>query len=131
DTGPGCDPYVSERGYDPYKQGTYWGRFRARHPFLRGRAIRLIRGYVGQALAAMETRHFVIDSINGPTPDGTFTITAKDVLKLADGDRAQAPRPTNGFLVGELLASATTATLTPAGIGNKEYPSSGIAAIGG
>lgn len=34
DTGPAGDPYRTERCYDPYKQGTFWGKFRARYPFL-------------------------------------------------------------------------------------------------
>ncbi len=34
DVGDGYDPYVAERDYDPWTQGTYWGRFRARYPFL-------------------------------------------------------------------------------------------------
>lgn len=131
DTGPGYDPYVSERPYDPYKQGTYWGKFRARQPFLRGRGLRLIRGYLGQTLEEMETRHYVIESTDGPTAKGIFSIVAKDPLKLADGDRAQAPALSNGFLVSGISAAATSATLTPAGIGDEEYPSSGYAAIGG
>jgi hypothetical protein len=125
DTGQGYDKYRTERAYDPYSQGTYWGKFRARQPFLRGRALRWINGAVGEALADMETLHFVIDSFNGPTPDGKFTIVAKDMLKLADGDRAQCPVLSNGFLAADISSSATSATLLPAGIGNDEYPSGG------
>lgn len=131
DTGPGGDPYLSERDYDPYKRGTFFGKFRIRHPFLRGRKLRLIRGELGQALENMETRHFIIDSFDGPLPDGSFTIIAKDVLKLADGDRAQAPRVSNGFLTANIANNAGSLTLSPAGIGDAEYPSSGLAAIGG
>lgn len=131
DTGTGFDKYLANRGYDPFEQGTFWGKFRARHPYLRGRAIRLIRGLVGQPLAEMETRHYILESFTGPTPDGIYTLTAKDVLKLADGDRAQAPKLSNGFLVSAITASATAATLSPAGVGNAEYPTSGHVAIGG
>lgn len=125
DTGQGYDKYRTERAYDPYSQGTYWGKFRARQPFLRGRSIRWINGVVGEALADMETFHFIIESFNGPTPDGKFTIVAKDLLKLADGDRAQCPVLSNGFLAADITASATTATLLPAGIGDAEYPTGG------
>lgn len=131
DTGPAGDKYLSDRAYDPFGQGTYWGKFRARQPFLRGRALRLVTGYVGQALGDMETRHYIIDSFDGPTIDGVFKIIAKDVLKLADGDRAQAPRLSNGFLVSDITDAATTLTLSPSGIGNDEYPTSGYVAIGG
>ncbi|MCA1418575.1 hypothetical protein, partial [Bradyrhizobium sp. BRP23] len=125
DTGQGYDKYRTERAYDAYSQGSYWGKFRARQPFLRGRALRWINGVVGEALADMETWNFIIESFNGPTPDGKFTIVAKDLLKLADGDRAQCPVLSNGFLAADITAGATTATLLPAGIGNAEYPAGG------
>jgi hypothetical protein len=131
DTGDGFDKYLSTRTYDPYSQGTFWGKFRARQPYLRGQAIRLITGLLGDALADMEARNFIIDSFDGPTPQGKYTIIAKDVLKLADGDRSQAPVLSSGFLVADITAVATSATLSPAGIGNSEYPASGYLAIGG
>ena len=131
DTGPAGDKYLSTRGYDPYKQGSWWGKFRARQPYLRGRPLRLIRGLEGQALAAMDTRHYVVESFDGPNPDGSYTLTAKDVLKLADDDRSQAPKLSNGFLLAGITSTATTATLSPSGIGASEYPASGKVAIGG
>ncbi len=131
DAGQGFDKYVAERPYDPFGQGTFWGKFRARQPSLRGRPIRLIRGFLGQTLAEMEPRHFIMESFDGPSRDGRYSITAKDALKMADGDRAQAPKLSNGFLVAPLSNSATTTTLSPAGIGNLEYPASGLVAIGG
>ncbi len=130
DTGVGFDKYRSERLYDPAKTGSFWGKFRARHPILNGRNIRLIRGVVGQAIADMETRHLMVDGLD-TAEDGSVTITGKDVLKLADGDRALAPRTSSGYLVADITASATTATLAPAGIGNAEYPTSGYLALGG
>lgn len=130
DTGEGFDKYLADRDYDPYSQGTFWGKFRARQPFVRGQSLRWISGLVGEALADMEARHFIIDSFDGPTPDGKYTITAKDVLKLADGDRAQAPALSQGFLSGDMTAIATTATLLPSGIG-ATYPASGLANVGG
>lgn len=131
DTGPHGDPYLADRAYNPFTQGTFFGKFRARNPYLRGRNLRLIRGVVGQALGAMETRHFIIESFDGPLPDGSFSITAKDVLKLADGDRAQAPVLSNGYLQAGIDDNDMALTLSPTGIGNAEYPASGTAAIGG
>lgn len=131
DTGPGFDKYLEDRPYNPYEQGTFWGKFRARHPYLRGRALRLIRGELGQSLEEMETRHYVIDSFDHDIATGKFTITAKDVLKLASGDRAQAPKLSQGFLVSGISSSDTTATLSPSGIGNAEYPSVGYLVIAG
>ncbi|PPQ17971.1 hypothetical protein CV770_18565, partial [Bradyrhizobium sp. AC87j1] len=125
DTGHGYDKYRAERAYDPYSQGTYWGKFRARQPFLRGRSLRWISGVVGQNLAEMETRYFFVDSFDGPTPDGQYTIIAKDMLKFADGDRAQAPALSNGFLAADITATATSIAILPSGIGNAEYPLGG------
>jgi len=130
DTGPGFDKYLADRPYDPFKQGTFWGKWRARHPFLQGRPIRVIRGLLGQALGDMDVRHYVVESFQAAA-DGTYTLTAKDVLKLADGDRAQAPVLSNGYLAANITAAATSATLSPTGIGNAEYPASGLVAIGG
>ncbi len=131
DTGEGFDKYLSERPYNPYTQGTFWGKFRARQPFLRGRAMRLIRGEVGQALSEMETRHFIIDSYSQKAEDGTTTILAKDVLKLADDDRSQAPALSSGFLNADITAVATQMTLSPSGVGDEYTEDQGYLAIGG
>lgn len=131
DTGMAGDPYRDERGYDPYLRGSFWGKFRARHPFVRGRAIRLITGYEGQALGEMETRHYVLDSFDGPNLAGEYTLVAKDVLKLADGDRAQAPRVSNGYVLAGIDEDDTGLVLAPSGIGDEGYPASGFVNIGG
>jgi len=132
DVGPGYDPYAAERGYDPYKQGSHWGKFRARQPYLQGRPIRWIQGFADQSLADMDTRHFFIESFDGPSLDGRYSLTAKDILKFLDDDRALAPRPNNGELATVALApSDVFATLQPAGIGDTEYPALGYVTIGG
>ncbi len=111
--------------------GTYWGRFRARHPYLTGRPFRLIQGLGDTPLAQMTTRHYVIDAGDGPKADATFTITAKDVFKLADGEKAQAPAASKGRLSADIDSTATGFTLEPLGIGDAEYPASGIVALSG
>lgn len=117
---------------EPFDQGTFWGKWRGRYGVkLRGRPLRLIRGVVGQSLEEMDTRHFVVESTEGPSPDGKYTIVATDILKFADGDRALAPRPSNGFLVASIDEEETSAILSPAGIGDLQYPASGYVAIGG
>lgn len=132
DAGPGFDKYLSTRSYDPFKQGTFWAKFASRHPNLRGKKLRVIQGWVGQALAEMDTRHYIIDSADGPGLDGTFTITAKDPLKSLDGERAMAPPVSPGYLNGAITSSATSATLAPAGIGSSgAYPTPGSINIGG
>jgi len=131
DTGPDGDYYLSSRDYDPIERGTYWGKFRARQPFTRGQNIRVIYGDDNQSLGQMETRHFIIDSVAGPNSDGTFTIIAKDVLKLADGKQSQAPAISRGFLSADVTPSASSFSLLPSGIGDIDYPASGKGQIGG
>lgn len=131
DTGGAYDKYLSERPYNPFTQGTFWGKFRSRQPFLRGRPLRLIRGSVGESIEDMEVRHYVIDSFDHNASDGSFTITAKDVIKLADDDRAQAPALSQGFLSAAITETDLTLELQPEGIGNEEYPQFGFVAIGG
>ena len=130
DTGAGYDKYLADRPYDPYSLGTFWGKFAARQKFVRGRPLRWIVGDTDQALADMQTRHFIIDSITGPSNNGEFKIIAKDLLKLADGDRALAPAVSNGFLVADIDDITTALTLSPVGVG-LEYPLHGYIAIGG
>src|SRR4030095_1831511 len=111
----GLDPYLVNRTYNPYQQGTFFGKFRARVPYLRGRPLRWING-LGQVLADMETRHYVIESFSRPSNNGEYVLIAKDVLKLADGDRALAPKTSLGFLTADITNVDTTLTLSPAGI---------------
>ena len=100
DTGAGFDKYLadspSSRDYNPYEQGTFWGKFRKRQQFMHGVPIRWIQGSVDEALADMEVRHFIVDSFAGPDNNGNFRIVAKDPLKLADGDKALAPVANTG-----------------------------------
>lgn len=124
------DKYHAERLYNPREQGTFWGKWRARNPFVKGRPLRYIRGVLGQAYEEMEVRHLIIETTDGPGADGRFKITAKDILKIADGDRAQAPKKSNGVLLSDLAAGEGSFTLDPAGIGDLEYPADGEIAIG-
>lgn len=111
----GIDPYVANRSYDPETQGTFWGRWLARNKYYTGRAIRIIEAYVspdGMDLSAdSKTHHYLLDKIDGPTRGGV-SITAKDVLKLADNDRAQCPVKSEGALASDITDSATSLTVT-------------------
>ncbi len=129
DTGPGGDRYVAERGYDPFALGTFFGKFRARFPYFRGLAVRLIRGEVGQAIADMRTWHFIGESFDGPRPDGTFSIMAKDILKLADNDRALAPSPSLGTVLTPISAVDVFLPMQPGAAAL--YAAAGAVCIGG
>lgn len=117
---------------ESFDAGTFWGKWRARYGNkLRGRALRIYRGTADQDLADMEIRYYVIDFVNGPLADASYVIEAKDPLKWADDDRAQAPAISNGVLGGSLNTSVTSLTLSPSGIGDSEYPASGYVCLGG
>lgn len=127
------DPYYDQRPYsgvDGY--GTFFGRFQARHRFYTGRALNVCSGLVvGGALDAgsLQTRSYVVESITGPDKSGVVTITAKDVLKLADDDRAQCPRANTARVDTGISDTATALTLYPAGVGDAEFPASGVARV--
>lgn len=132
DTGAGFDKYLSLRAYDdPFNRGTFFGRFATRQKYLKGRPLRLVQGYVGQDIVDMEVRHFLIESFTGPDRQGNYSIIAKDALKLADGDRAQAPALSLGYLASAATDTDTLITLAPSGVLNADYPTSGYLAIGG
>jgi hypothetical protein len=136
DTGPAGDPYYKDRSYNPFEQGTFWGKFKARHTALRGRSVKWYMGRTGEPLAAMERREFVLDSVRGPDTAGRVTITCKDPLILLDDKRAQAPQQSRGRLDADISSSATTFDVEPVGIGDTDYASitdeyDGYVAIGG
>lgn len=134
------DPYQSQRisgaaqidesGYDPAARGTFFARLRARWPYYAGRAARLVQGYINDAreFVPLATRAYVLTDWRGPDDGGAVRLKASDVFYLAD--TALAPSPSAGALRADITASAGSLTLTPAGIGAAEYPTSGRACIG-
>ena len=130
DTDATGDQYISERSYDPYNQGTYWGKFRARYPFLQGQEIRWIQGTDSQLISDMETRTFTIENSTGPNSAGTYSITAKDILKLTDGDRSQAPVAHDIQIGSGGITDSYTGVLF-VGTGNQVFLPGGYCVIGG
>lgn len=135
------DQYQSERvsgaaqndepGYDPGARGTFWTKLHSRNPYYYGRPLRRIDGHLDSGVFVQDTvRHYIIKEIELPGEDGTFDIRGQDVLALASDDKALIPKPSTGTLLADITDVAATATLTPAGIGNIEYPASGIVTIG-
>ena len=117
-------------GYIPEEHGTFFSRLRARWPFYAGRAMRHCTGYInGNAITGVVTRHFIITDM-AVEAVGTVTIEGKDVLDLADDKRVQAPRAVNGSLLSAIGTGDMALTLSPAGIGDLEYPATGFACIG-
>lgn len=121
----GIDPYVSERTYNPIDQGTFFGKFLARNKYYNGRVLRTKIGYITDDMTDFtdfETRTYFIEEMR-IDKEGSFTVIAKDILKLAD--RAQAPGAAFSELDGSLTAVATTITVLDA----SSYASSGTARV--
>lgn len=151
----GIDKYVAERisgdaaddssTYEPFDQGTFWGKLRARNPYYTGRQLHVLTGYlpwdynqapeqqatesVVNTLANLRRRTYLIDTWKGPNAKGNVTITAKDILNLAAGGKAECPVQNTGRVLADITDSATSVTLTPTGIGNSEYSASGTIRI--
>ena len=121
---------IDEPGYNPSSRLSFWAKLKARNPNYAGRPCRIIQGTLSNGVfTAVTTRHFVITSIDGPDTSGNVTIEAKDILTLADSEKAVAPKAGRGFLSAAIDAVSTSVTLLPVGIG-AEYASSGFATIG-
>lgn len=123
------DPYVDERGYNPLNRGTYWSKWIARNPYYNNRIIRVLEGYLGEDLGNMRSRTYLIDRIDGPDNRGRVTITAKDILRLADDDKALAPKPSPGELVSDIDKDDNVGSIKVTGAGTSDYPSSGTLRI--
>jgi hypothetical protein len=113
-----------------FDKGTFFGKLRARKRSLQGAALRVITGTVGEDLSEMTTEHYAVESLTRSSLD-VVSIVAKDLLKFADGDRAQAPAVSTGRIASAISDSDVSLELTPTGIGDEEYPASGLAALGG
>lgn len=119
---------TDEPGYNPLDRGSFWGKFKARNPNYAGRALRVIVGYVNDAgqFVAQKTRHYVMDTIDGPSRGGDVTIVAKDALSIAEDKKAQCPKPSEGRLSLDMSDTATSFTATS----DQGYPASGVIVIG-
>ena len=124
------DPYVDERTYDPLDRGTFWTKVRAIWPNYQFRNVRHESGYIvndSYDAANFQTRYYVVDSLD--VSNGRATLSAVDPLKLAMKDKALMPAPNSGKLSATLSAGATSFTVTPSGVGDDEYDSSGFLTI--
>lgn len=128
------DPYVDNRAYIPDEQGTYWGKWLARNPFFETRELRVMTGFLPIdgtpfSFSDFKTEYYDITDISGPT-NGKVTITAKDALVRTYNRKVSYPVASPGELLADITDSATSATLTPTGVGNSDYAASGTASIG-
>lgn len=114
---------------DDFNAGTFWTKFRARYASIEGAQLELIRGEQGQDIADMDVYLYIAQSLQISRTGAT--IVAKDPLILLTARSAQAPNITEGELAASISDVDGSLTLSPAGIGNLQYPASGKAVIGG
>lgn len=118
------DPYVSTRTYNPYTNGTFWGKLLARNKHYLNRSLILKHGFYGGGRTASDLRqsYYILDNIEGPDANGKVKITAKDPLLLTEALKAQCPAPSTGTL-SAALAAATTSTFSLNTGDGADYPS--------
>lgn len=126
---PSTNDYTIGTGYVPHERGTFWGKWLARNPYYQHLACRVREGVLGQDIEDMTVRHYMLDRIDGPA-DGKVVLVAKDAFALLAAEKAVAPAASLGELDANITAVATTATLSPSGIGDLYYAASGYIAIG-
>lgn len=117
--------------YDPRERGTFWTKWLARNPYYNRWHLRVRDGYAGQAIAAMTTRQYVIEKIDGPDASGNVTVTANDMLDLADDTKAQCPIQSTGELSDAILETQSEADYVRINvIDPDEYGATGVVRIG-
>ena len=123
---------IDEPPYDPIERGSFWTKFKSRNTNYAGRELRVFHGVINDYgdFVPSYSRAYVMTELTGPGSSGSVTIVAKDILSLADNEKAQAPVTNQGRLLADISQTDTSLTLSPAGIGAREYPSNGYATIG-
>lgn len=125
------DKYVNERTYIPHQQGTFWGKWRARNPYYEDLRLVVYSGFLNDdgsfSFSNMQQREYVLTELM--QGNGEAKLDGRDPLKLTEALKAQYPAKSTGVLTSDLAVGGTAATLSPAGVGALEYPSSGFVRI--
>lgn len=127
------DPYRNQRDYDPLERATFWTKWRARNQYYLKTPVKFESGYFANGSMVDEiTREFVLTKFSGPDANGIVKIEAKDILSLAEDEKAQAPAQSSGLLdtaITEAQSMPFSVNLTPAGTGDEDYGTSGYVRI--
>ena len=123
------DPYVTERTYNPYENGTFWGKLAALYPNMQGYPARKIQGDASLGFADLESSHYIVEKLEIAGDNAGSSISLKDALDYAEGNKTLCPPPSNGLLGSAITPSSSSVTLTPSGVG-AQYPLSFDASIG-
>lgn len=125
------DKYISDRDYNPWESGSFWGRFANRYPNIQGYPFRTIREWLNDdGSEDSETSHYFAEEGTINSDMTGYSISARDALTFIEGNKALCPRPSNGTIDRDLNDSSDdTFDLEPSGIGS-EYNSLGEYSMG-
>jgi hypothetical protein len=115
-TDVGIDNYISNRTYDADSQGSFWAKQINRFPFYENLEMRVKTGYLADDgtydASNFVTRTYFVDTIKGPSDSGKITIVGKDVLKFADGEKANLPTQSQATLDENITVGALSFDIT-------------------
>lgn len=104
------DFYLGDRANLPPRM--FWAVWTARNSFFGGMEIVIYDGYVGQSLAAMRQRLYVLDRVDGPDASGRVILHGISPLVEAEGERSLFPPAMDVKLVTPIGPSDTTIRVT-------------------
>ena len=103
----------------------YWAAWTAKNRDYRYQRISHYSGYIvnGKYDAAnFIQRDFLIENMSWGADGVSFSL--RDPLMLANDDKAQLPLESTGILSADISSTTTAVNITPAGVGDLEYPAS-------
>lgn len=119
------DSNFADRTYIAKEQGTFFGKLKARHPFIEGSKIYIQKGYYDQGNSNILNYqadyqssesvqyNYEIESMSHPDSNGIVKVIAKDPLRLTDRLKQKLPAPSKGRLTSTIANGATAgATFT-------------------
>ncbi len=92
------DDYWTERDFDVIGDISFWSLLKARVKYFEQKKLIIHTGFLNNGLYDSDNfvrREYLIDSLSGPGENYSVTISAKDLLKLADATNRKFP-DTNG-----------------------------------
>lgn len=110
---------------------SFWSKMFARNEF-KFRDARILNGFTEDGRfypENFETEHYIIDSYQGPSLEGTVSFSLVDVLALTDGINVKIPFVTTGILSSPVNINATSCTFNALDTA-AEYGTSGFWIIG-
>jgi len=99
DTDLDTDDNITDRSYIAREQGSFWGKFKARHSFIQGQQIEIRTAFKAASPSVDDiepnwnysNEKYEIESISWPNKNGEVVVTAKDVINLTDALNAKCP----------------------------------------